>query len=85
MLKSQIPTIATTTEEIMRSPAFERGFDDVRNGVPFDWRIDDWAYERGRLLARIAPLTMPLWIERHRLNPKAVALCEAAFNRKLII
>ena len=68
----------------MRSPAFERGLNDVRNGVPFDWRIEPaWDYERGRLFAHIAPLTWPLWIGR-KLNPKAVALCNAAFKRKLI-
>jgi hypothetical protein len=84
MSKSQIPTTATTTESIMGSPAFERGFDDARNGAPFDWRIDDWAYERGRLLGCIAPLNMQLRIGG-KLNPKAIALCDAAFNRRLII
>ena len=68
----------------MRSVDFERGFDDARKGIPFDWRINDWDYERGRQLAHIAPLDMPLWIGG-RLNPKAIALCDAAFQRKLII
>jgi hypothetical protein len=73
-----------TTARIMASPEFARGLDDARKGVPFDWRNDDWNYERGRLFAHIAPLAMPLRIDGH-LNPKAVALCEAAFNRGLII
>jgi hypothetical protein len=74
---------------IMGSPDFTRGFEDARNGVPFDWRIGSgdvdgaWAYERGRLLGHIAPLNLPLRIGT-RLNPKAVALCDAAFKRKLI-
>jgi hypothetical protein len=80
----QVPIRGVPTEWIMGSPAFARGFDDARKGVPFDWRNCDWSYERGRLFAHIAPLGMPLRIDGH-LNPKAVALCEAAFDRKLII
>jgi hypothetical protein len=67
----------------MASPEFARGFADVRNGVAFDWRIDSWSYERGRLFGYIAPLSMPLRTGQ-QLNPKAVALCGAAFKRKLI-
>jgi hypothetical protein len=90
-LVEQVPTIKTTTAMIMSAPEFKRGFDEVRGGVPFDWRVgseydDDtsWHYERGRLFGHIAPLNMPLRIGG-RLNPKAVALCDAAFNRQLII
>jgi hypothetical protein len=82
--KEQAPTIGVTTAEIMSAAAFERGLNDARNGKPFDWRVDCWAYERGRLFAHIAPLGMPLWVDG-RLNPKAVALCDAAFNRKLML
>jgi hypothetical protein len=47
--------------------------------------IDDhcWAYDRGRLFGAIAPLTMELRNGK-ALNPKAVALCEAAIARGLI-
>ena len=82
--REQVPAIPVSAERIMASPEFARGLDDARKGVPFDWRNGDWNYERGRLFAHIAPLGMPLWIAGH-LNPKAVALCEAAFDRKLII
>lgn len=75
----------------MASPEFKRGLDDVRKGVSFDWRVGGrngangaWDYERGRLFGHIAPLDMPLRIGG-KLNPKAVALCSAAFDRKLII
>jgi hypothetical protein len=76
---------------IMGSAAFARGFDEARSGVPFDWRVggDDinasaaWGYERGRLFAHIAPQAMALRIDG-KLNPKAVALCKAAFDRNLI-
>jgi hypothetical protein len=54
-----------------------------RRGVPFDWRIDDWEYERGRQFAHIAPLDMPMRIGK-QLNPNAVALGETAFARKLL-
>jgi hypothetical protein len=85
MAKSrQIRTISVATTTIMRDIDFERGFEDARNGIPFDWRIGSWGYERGRLLAHIAPLAMQLRIGS-KLNPKAIALCEAAFQRKLII
>jgi hypothetical protein len=83
-MRAQVPTKGTTAARIMASPEFARGLDDARKGVPFDWRNGDWNYERGRLFAHIAPLGMPLRIDGH-LNPKAVALCEAAFDRELII
>jgi hypothetical protein len=87
---TQIPTRRITIRVIMSSPAFKRGLDDARNGVAFDWRVgcqdgdSAWSYERGRLFGFIAPLDMPLRIDG-RLNPKAVALCDAAFERKLVL
>jgi hypothetical protein len=68
----------------MGSQEFARGLSDVRTGVPFDWRIDSWDYERGRLFGRIAPPTMPLRLGS-KLSPKAIALLEAAVARRLII
>jgi hypothetical protein len=83
---SQVPTTRTTTQSIMRAAAFAAGVDDVRNGrAPnFDSYADDWAYERGRLFASVAPTSMPLLING-KLNPRAVALAVAAFERRLII
>jgi len=43
-----------------------------------------WNYERGRDFAHIARLDMPLRT-RGRLNPEAVALCKAAFKRRLLL
>jgi hypothetical protein len=68
----------------MSSREFERGFEDVRRGVPFDWRIDSWEYERGRHFGHIAPLNMPLRIGV-KLNLKAVALYDAAVQRRYVI
>ena len=74
----QVKTGPFTVKSIMGTDEFERGFGDARKGRPFDWRIggDDidaaWDYERGRLLAHLAPLDMPLWING-KLNPKAAA------------
>jgi hypothetical protein len=70
----------------MQQPDFERVLNDVRNGRPFDWRVYDkfWAYERGRLFGMIAPEYMPLRV-KGKLNPKAVALCDAAFDRRLLL
>jgi hypothetical protein len=84
MPETQVPTTRTSTTRIMRTPEFERGFEEARKGEAFDWRINDWNYERGRLFAHIAPLNLPLRIDG-KLNPKAVALCDAAFNRRLIV
>ncbi len=84
MASGQVPTRRTTTTAIMASPEFECGLDDARKGVPFDWRIDEWNYERGRLFAYIAPVSMPLRIGR-RLNEGAIALYRAARERRLII
>jgi hypothetical protein len=83
----QIDTCECSVWEIMGTPEFERGLKDARAGAPFDWRVDDptWSYERGRLFAHVAPLDMRLWIGRGRqLNPKAVALFQAALKRSLI-
>jgi hypothetical protein len=80
---TQVPTKPVAIKSIMSSPDFETGLADVRRGIPFDWRISTWEYERGRLFGHIAPLNMPLRIGR-QLNPKAVALWNAAFVRKLI-
>jgi hypothetical protein len=82
-MRAQVRTIITTAESIMASPEFARGLADVRSGVAFDWRINSWEYERGRLFGCIAPLNMPLWVGS-RLNPKALALYVAADERKLI-
>lgn len=78
MSKDQVKTIGVTLAQIMGSPAFERGFNDARKGIPFDWRVgsrtnDAWNYERGRHFAYIAPLDMPLRIGG-KLNPKAIVL-----------
>jgi hypothetical protein len=82
--KEQIETRGITSVRIMSSPAFELGLSDVRRGIPFDWRNGEWSYERGRLFGHIAPLDMPLRIGGE-INPKAVALLDAALNRKLVI
>jgi hypothetical protein len=83
---AQVKTRRTATTAIMASASFELGLEDARKGVPFDWRRDDdyWAYERGRLFGHIAPLNMPLRIDG-KLNPKAVALFDAASNRRFIL
>jgi hypothetical protein len=58
----QIPTQPVTIAEIMATPTFERGVEDVRasRGYPPDydqWQHTDdrWAYERGRQWARLVP------------------------------
>jgi hypothetical protein len=58
----QIHTIGVPITRIMSEAAFEIGLNDVRRGIPFDWRIGEWGYERGRLFGCIAPLDMPLRI-----------------------
>ena len=70
----------------MRHPHFIIGLDDIRAGRPFNCDLSDsyWAYERGRLLGMLMPLSMPLHDGNNKLNPKAVALFEAACHRKLI-
>jgi hypothetical protein len=80
----QVQTIRVTTKQIMSSPVFELGLSDARRGIPFDWRNGEWDYERGRLFGFIAPLDMPLRISG-KLNAKAIALYDAASNRRLIV
>jgi hypothetical protein len=85
--RKQVETGLCTAEQIMNHPNFERGFGDIRAGLPFDDRVDDrfWAYEKGRLLGAIAPKTMGLFDDSMwRLNPKAVALFKAATLKGLI-
>ncbi|HEY2228662.1 MAG TPA: hypothetical protein VGI22_13170 [Xanthobacteraceae bacterium] len=83
-VRKQARTRSVTTEAIVASREFARGFDEVRRGIPFDPTNDDWNYERGRCFGHIAPIDMPLRIGR-AVNPRAVRLAEAAFSRKLLI
>ena len=86
-VSKQVETRPTNTSAIMRSADFLRGVDDVRAGRPpsFDEQMEDsWGYERGRLFGRVAPIQMPIMI-KGRLNPKAVALLDAAFDRGLVL
>jgi hypothetical protein len=83
----QVPTYGVTIEWIMSTAAFRRGVADRRAGRPMTYRGNDelhWEYERGRLWASLAPVEMPLRIGG-KLNPNAVALYEAAEDRKLIL
>jgi hypothetical protein len=76
MAREQVETALTTIDEIMKSKAFERGFDEQRAGRKP--RYDEehgnasWNYERGRQFAIIAPASMQLRLPgSRRLNPKA--------------
>jgi hypothetical protein len=85
--REQEPTIAVTAAWIMSRSAFRRGVEDRRAGRPMTYRGNDeldWEYERGRLWASLAPVDMPLRIGG-KLNPKALALLEAAMDRKLVL
>ena len=82
----QVTTRRTTTQAIMRRREFAEGVDSVRNGgaPAFDDLDDDyWSYERGRQWACVAPRSMPLLING-KLNPRAVALYDAASKRGYI-
>jgi hypothetical protein len=83
----QIATQRVTTRRIMGSCAFAEGVRDVRAGKPtrFDsFGDDDWDYERGRLWALVAPMSMPLRLDR-KLNPEAVWLFDLAWLRREIV
>jgi hypothetical protein len=87
----------TTVATIMQTADFSRGVSDQRAGRPpafetynffqnetaeaVEAKINGlWNYERGRQWACLAPPSMPLNVNG-KLNPKAVALCESAFDR----
>jgi hypothetical protein len=82
--RKQASTHRVSTRTIVASKAFARGVEEVRKGLPFNPDDDEWNYERGRCFGFIAPLDMPLRIGR-ALNPQALKLAEAAFQRKLLI
>jgi len=83
-VRKQVRTRAVTTRSIVASKEFARGVEEVRRGLPFNPDNDSWNYERGRCFGFIAPLDMPLRIGGV-LNPKALKLADAAFDRKLLI
>ena len=85
-MTQQVRTFSCSVKAIMRHRHFAIGFDDIRSGRPFNCDLDDgyWAYERGRLLGAIMPLSMSLYAAAGKLNPKAVALFQAACERRLI-
>jgi hypothetical protein len=82
----QSDTEIVSIESIMRSARFAQGVKAVRAGQParFDDYVGDWEYERGRLFASLAPISMPVWING-KLNPRAIALLRAAFARGLVL
>ena len=82
-VRKQARTRSVSIRSIVASKDFARGLEEVRGGLPFNPDIDSWNYERGRCFGFIAPLDMPVRIGGV-LNPKAVALAEAAFKRKLL-
>lgn len=83
----QVKTRPVTTFWIMSQPPFARGLKEVRSGKPLDWRAcsSDWSYERGRAFGCIAPVDLPLFVRGKQLNPKAVALFNAASDRGCIL
>ena len=83
-VREQASTRRVTVRSIVASKEFARGFEEARLGKAFNPNNDDWAYERGRCFAFIAPLNMSLRIGKS-LNSKAVRLAEAAFERRLLI
>ena len=82
--RKQARTHRVSTRSIVASWEFARGFEEVRAGLHFNPDNGDWNYERGRCFGFIAPLDMPLRTGR-ALNPKALKLAVAAFERKLLI
>ncbi len=90
--REQVKTEHVGASYFMDSREFARGVEDVRVGRPprFDayaWDQGDrsainrqWAYEKGRQFAIIAPKTLPLRINS-RLNLEALRLLIAAINR----
>jgi hypothetical protein len=82
--RQQVPTVPTTSEAIMRDPAFARGVAEVRAGVAFDPDCGSWNYERGRLFAACCALEVFV-DEGKTLNPVAVRVLDLAFDRQLIL
>jgi hypothetical protein len=74
----QVPVRPTTIPEIMATVTFALGVADARAGRPFHrdfdlWRgSDQWAYERGRAWATLAPRNVPLKING-KISADAVA------------
>ena len=81
--REQVPTGVITARAIVRSPYFAAGVDEVRRGLPPRFDLPeadrDWAYERGRAWAILAPRDL----DPH--SNLAVRLLEAAVARKWII
>jgi hypothetical protein len=73
----QVPTVPTTVQEIMSSPYFALGATDRRaergyRAAYTAWRTNDqWAYERGRAWAILAPRSVELRRDG-KLNPAAI-------------
>jgi hypothetical protein len=65
----------------MSSSAFALGVHDVRAGLPLrdihSQFVSQWAYERGRAWAVVAPRTMPLFVNG-KLNPEARKIAKDA-------
>jgi hypothetical protein len=81
----QAETVEAPINDIVRNPAFHRGFAEVRSGLHPSFDDDEayldglaWVYEWGRQFAILAPPDLPLLLPKERqLNPEAVQLFEA--------
>jgi hypothetical protein len=63
-----------STAAIMRDPSFLRGVEEYRARKRPNFESTDWAYERGRQFAAIAPRDLPITTPTGRLNRKALAI-----------
>jgi hypothetical protein len=80
----QADTFEAPLNDIVRNPAFRRGFAEVRSGQHPSFDDDEayldglaWVYEWGRQFAILAPPDLPLLLPKQRQpNPEAVELFE---------
>lgn len=84
----QMPIANLTLKQLMRSAAFVHGFNDARQGKPFDYNAyvnsapKQWHYERGRMLGVM--WDGPLKIGQ-KLTQSALYAAVNAFSRKEMI
>lgn len=87
-VSKQVAGVRVTVKSVMKSSNFRKGFDDVREGRPFDYDFVDrigakaaWHYERGRLLATVFEGKLKVG---NAVQPAALAAYKKARAERLI-
>lgn len=90
MTNVTLKLVKVSAKSLIHSRFFNLGYNQANNNMPFDpqydhWSTNDqWAYERGRLYAKVADGQIPPKNGK-AVNPLAIKLLSLAHHNNLIL